>query len=93
MARIRAVVVSPSAVTLPVGGKVPLEGTVIDEFGRRGRAALTWSSLDPEVASVAPGRAIHATLDARSPGTTLVTAVHRSGPADTVSVTVTRERL
>lgn len=86
-----SVVVFPSAVVLPPGGLAPLEGEVIDSFGRRASAPLVWSSLDPAVASVAPRRGPRTVVEARAPGETLVTATHRSGLADTVDVAVTGE--
>lgn len=87
---VREVFVSPSVVSLPVGGLAVIEGFGRDDFGGRVDVQLVWTSGDPDVASVAPRRGSHTVVTARTPGETLVTATHRlSGAAARARVTVT----
>lgn len=86
---VREVVVVPSAVTLPVGGRAAVEGIGIDRLGGRVEVRLAWSSADPGVATVAPSLASRTVITAVAAGETFVVGRHRSSRAeDTVRVTV-----
>lgn len=84
-----SVTLSPEAIEVEVGGEAALTGSIFSPAGKPVPGqSLTWSSEDPDIASVSASGRHSATVVGVAPGTTTVVATSTSGWSGSVPVAV-----